>query len=551
VIARHIVVLATASIVFGFAAASVQGAAPACATGCKVAPAGSGPLFVLSGHGWGHGVGMSQYGAFGYAQHGWTYDRIVAHYFPGTTLGNAPVSRIRVLLAQGKRELKLSSSADFTVRDGAGVVHQLPAGTYTLGPTLALTIGTAAPVTLAPPLTFDPGGAPVALGRPYRGSIEIDVVNGKLRAINTLPLEQYLYGVVPSEMPFDWASEALKAQAVVARSYALATRKAAAPFDVYSDVRSQVYLGLSHETPETNAAVDATKGQVAMFNGTVASTFFFSSSGGRTANAADVWSGGGAFPYLVSVPDPYDTISPYHDWGPVLVTAKQLAKAFHLSGTVTDARPALDRSGRVATLALSGPLNELDVAGTKVRTALKLRSTWFGVGVLSLSRPAPVAPIEYGASAPLSGVVRGLAQVELEQRPAGATWQSAGPVTPAPDGSVALTAAPTVTTDFRLATASVAAAPVRVAVTPRVRFSDDQTVGLLRGSIQPLLPGAPVEIQRQDEATGTWTPVATTTVDAAGNFAGSVFDAGTYRARVGPTGGYAAGLSPVLQVATG
>ena len=111
---------------------------------------------------------------------------------------------------------------------------------------------------------------------------------GKLRAINMVGLEQYLYGVVPSEMPYTWAPEALKAQAIAARSYALATRRTGA-FDLYPDTRSQVYLGIEHEKPSTNAAVNATAGQVVLYDGQVAKTYFFSSSGGRTASAEDVW----------------------------------------------------------------------------------------------------------------------------------------------------------------------------------------------------------------------------------------------------------------------
>src|SRR5690348_5584901 len=88
--------------------------------------------FVVTGHGWGHGVGLSQYGAYGYAQHGYTYDQILAHYFPGTELGPAPLGKVRVLLASGSATLKLGSADAFTVRDGSGAVHDVAAGTYTL-----------------------------------------------------------------------------------------------------------------------------------------------------------------------------------------------------------------------------------------------------------------------------------------------------------------------------------------------------------------------------------------------------------------------------------
>src|SRR4051794_9022483 len=211
--------------------------------------------FVVTGHGWGHGVGMSQYGAYGYAQKGVGYEKIVLHYFPGTELGDAPVSRVRVLLTSGAATLPISSAADFRVKDGSGAVHTVPAGKYTLTSALKLKVDGAATAKALPgPLLFQPGSSALQLKHLYRGSIQVDVVSGKIRAINFVGLEQYLYGVVPSEMPYTWHPEALKAQAVVARSYALATRRSGA-FDLYPDTRSQVYLGLEHEKASSTAAV--------------------------------------------------------------------------------------------------------------------------------------------------------------------------------------------------------------------------------------------------------------------------------------------------------
>src|SRR6266545_4902358 len=193
--------------------------------------------FLVTGHGWGHGVGLSQYGAYGYAQKGVGYENIVLHYFVGTTIGDAPVSRVRVLLASGTKSLKIGSSEDFRVRDATGVVRDVVAGTYTLTPALKLKLdGQNQARALPGPLLFQPGAAPLALKHRYRGSIQVDVTSGSLRAINMVGLEQYLYGVVPSEMPYTWHPEALKAQAVAARSYALATRKTGA-FDLYPDTR--------------------------------------------------------------------------------------------------------------------------------------------------------------------------------------------------------------------------------------------------------------------------------------------------------------------------
>jgi len=351
-------------------------------------PAGT-ATFIVTGHGWGHGVGLSQYGAYGYAQKGVGYAKIVLHYFPGTELGAAPVSRVRVLLTSGLKTMDIGSTADFRVRDATGTFHTVTAGAYTLTAALKLKVdGQQAAHALPGPLLFQPGAAPLALKHPWRGSIQVDAPDGRLRAINFVGLEQYLYGVVPSEMPFTWHPEALKAQAVAARSYALATRRSGA-FDLYPDTRSQVYLGIDHEKPSTNAAVDATAGEVVLYQGEVAKTFFFSTSGGRTASAEDVW--GEAVPYLVSVPDPYDSISPYHNWGPFAFTGAKLAKVLKLPGRVVDLQPELNSSGRIKTLNVVGTKGSISVPGKDLRTRLGLRSTWFSVGVLSLSPPsAPV-----------------------------------------------------------------------------------------------------------------------------------------------------------------
>ena len=499
--------------------------------------------FIVTGHGWGHGVGMSQYGAYGYAQKGSDYEKIVLHYFPGTELGEAPVSRVRVLLTSGVGSLPIGSAAGFKVRDATGAVHDVATGKYTLTPALKLKVdgGTTAKA-LPGPLLFQPAGAPLSLKHLYRGSVQVDVVNGKLRAINFVNLEQYLYGVVPSEMPFTWHPEALKAQAVVARSYALATRRTGA-FDLYPDTRSQVYLGIEHEKPSTNAAVDATAGQVVLYEGEVAKTFFFSTSGGRTASAEDVW--GEAVPYLVSVPDPYDTISPHHTWGPVAYTGAQLAKRLKLKGRVVDVQATLNSSGRVKTLTVVGANGDVVVNGATVRTRLGVRSTWFTVGVLSLS--APSAAVTYGSRAQLSGVARGLKGAMLQQLD-GTSWQDVGAVKAAKDGSVTLSIKPPVTTRYRLATGKVSAPPIRVPVAPLVRFYAPRTPDQLTGYVRPLaLAGSKVLIQRQ-QGPG-WVTAASTTVAADGSFLAKLqLVDGVYRARVGSGRGYVAGTTPVLQV---
>lgn len=433
------------------------------------APPGSGALYLVSGHGWGHGVGMGQWGAQGYAQQGYTYDQILAAYYPGTTLGQTTAASIRVLLAQGKKALTISSGKAITVEDADGVDYTLAAGDTALTPALELAVDGGTPQKLTPPLTFTPAhGSFLELGRRYRGQLVVDILNGKLRAINVLPLEQYLYGVVPAEMPSAWLPAALQAQAVAARSYALASRQGAAPFDVYADGRSQGYLGVSAETPAARAAVDQTAGQVLLYDGEVADTLFSSSTGGWTQSAADAFGAPGR-PYLVSVRDPYDVISPYHDWGPVPVTAKTLGRALGVAGNVVDATVSRNSSRRVKTVRLTslrrGTLHSTSATGAAVASALGLRSTWFSVAVLSLQPPAPNPAVAPGTRVALAGVVRGLRGVVVQERSSGKPWRQLRAIRPAArTGAFHFAVRPRVTTQYRLATAQDAAASVRIRV---------------------------------------------------------------------------------------
>ena len=522
----------------------VAGSAAHARSSAQPVPQGA-ATFVVTGHGWGHGVGLSQWGAYGYAQKGFDYEKIVLHYFPGTELGDAPVSRVRVLLTSGVKTLTVNSTVDFKVRDGSGVVHTLSAGAYPLTAALKLRVDGQPKATALPgPLLFQPGSAALALKHRYRGSIQVDVDAGKLRAINMVGLEQYLYGVVPSEMPYTWHPEALKAQAIAARSYALATRRTGA-FDLYPDTRSQVYLGIEHEKPSTNAAVNATAGQVVLYDGEVAKTYFFSTSGGRTASAEDVW--GEPVPYLVSVPDPYDSISPHHDWGPFVFTGTKLAKMLKMKGQVVDLQPELNSSGRIKVLNVIGTKGTLAVPGAVLRTKMGLRSTWFSVGVLSLA--GPTQTVVFGGRAKLIGVARGLTQAVLQQRQAG-TWTDVSSVKADKDGAVSVLVKPSVTTQYRLASGKVLAASVRVPVAPLTRFYPVRTQTQLRGYVRPgSLAGTTVLIQKQQGA--AWPTVAQTTVAANGDFVAALqLTTGIYRARVNSGHGFVVGFSPVVQVTT-
>jgi stage II sporulation protein D len=504
----------------------------------------AGGAFFVSGHGWGHGVGMAQYGAYGYALHGWTYDQIVAHYYPGTELGDAPLKRVRVLLSPAAKSVVISSKAPFAVVDGSGKSHKLPAGQQKLGPGLKLKLAASAKA-LPSPLVFSPGAQPLALGgRAYRGTFR--VTGGKrFRVVNVVGLESYLYGVVPSEMPDRWPAQALQAQAVVARSYALSHLEPGGDFDLYPDTRSQMYLGIPAESQPARDAVNATAGKVVLYDGDVAETFFSSSSGGRTANVQDVWSSAKPLPYLVSVPDPYDTLSPYHNWGPVQFGAAQLGKKLGSRGTLLDVRASSGSDGRVRTLTLVGTKGTKTISGSAARAAMGLRSTWFTIGAMTLTPPA--APLEYGTTAHLSGVARGMPRVTLDARPYGGQWKPLAVLT-SRGGNVTATVSPKVTTDYRISSGIVRSAVVRLSVAPSVRLTASTDRASVSGLVKPFFSGVPVQIQRS-AANGAWTTIAQATPAADGSFQAAVnLVPGTYRARIAPGNGFAPGLSPVLTV---
>lgn len=153
--------------------------------------------------------------------------------------------------------------------------------------------------------TLSPGFVS-AKGKWYRGIIMIQNKNGKLTVINNVPLEDYIKGVVPSEMPSSWATEAHKAQAIAARSYALANlgKRAKYGYDLKDTPEDQAYGGASKETPDTNFAVDETKGIVLTYNMKVINAYYSASAGGQT----NVNSWGSSLPYLRSVPSFDDNV---------------------------------------------------------------------------------------------------------------------------------------------------------------------------------------------------------------------------------------------------
>jgi stage II sporulation protein D len=506
-------------------------------------------VFVVSGRGYGHGVGMSQYGAYGQALAGRTYSQILAHYYTGTQIGKAGRKELRVLLAEGRQAVTVSSTVPYTAVDASGLVYKLPKGTLTLRSDLSVP-SDAGPVAAAQPLILRPGKkAPLSLdGKQYRGKLELVPQGGFVRVVNVVALESYLQGVVAGEVPFSWPAEALKAQAVAARSYAIASLLKGKPFDLYADVRSQVYLGVAGEKPSTTKAVSDTAGEVVLYGGKVATTYYFSSSGGKTASAADVF--GFAVPYLVSRPDPWDKLSPYNHWGPVLLGARTVQSKLGAEGRVLDATGVGTPSGRLRSVTLDTTAGSEQVPATLVRTALGLRSTWLTIGVLRLDRASRGAVV-FGSSTHLSGIGRGLGVARLASQPDGGAWTSLLSVAPDAAGNVAFDVSPTRITRYRLEAEGGTSPTVLIQVAPRLTLAKPTALepSVLTGTIKPKLAGVQVAIERKRGS--AWVLVGEAATDATGTFElelDATVPPGTYRARSAPTTGFVGGTSATVQV---
>jgi stage II sporulation protein D len=358
-------------------------------SGLALCPAAAfaGPV-TIAGRGWGHGVGMSQWGARGFAEHGWSYRQILSHYYPGTDLRREPQIAVRVLLAEGRRTVVIGSKAAFRVRDGKGRIKVLRAGPHRLR-------GTVTAIPGAQPLSLDGAG--------YRGRL---VLRGG-SVVDVLPLELYLRGVVPWEMPHRWNAEALKAQAVAARSYALATLKHGQSFDLYADTRDQVYGGIRAESDATNAAVGATAGQVLTWSGRPALTYYFSTSGGRTAAAGDSLPWAPRVPYLVSVADPYDALSPHHAWR-MTFAKPRLGQLLHLPG-IRRIELQQNTSGRVAEVWVRWRGGTTAVAARTFQAELRLPSTWFTIAGAKTTAATTTPFVSAPAPQQLSGWILVLA----------------------------------------------------------------------------------------------------------------------------------------------
>jgi stage II sporulation protein D len=368
------------------------------------APADAAVRHMIKGAGFGHGIGMSQYGAYGYALEGTSYPEILAHYYKGTRLEDAPSRPVRVLLQPGDPYIRvrgatgieghdLNTGTTYVAREAGGGIRV----TTQSGKRVA-SVGNGARFAGPSALRLLGGALNGISSGLYRGAIEIRTEGSGVTAINVLDLDTYVRGVVAGEMPSSWPLEALKVQAVAARTYALATRKTTGLFDQYPDTRSQVYRGVTGESARSDAAVKQTAGRIVTYGGQPAVTYYFSTSGGHTENVEFSFVGSLSKPWLVGVPDPYDTQSPYHRWS-VNTSAAALDGALGAPGAFKRVN-VVQRgvSPRVVKARVIGTAGSTVLSGPTIRARLGLRDTWFSfVRVSSSARHARSArPASWG-----------------------------------------------------------------------------------------------------------------------------------------------------------
>lgn len=352
----------------------------------------------ITGHGFGHGHGLSQYGALGAAQQGLTWQQIDEFYYPGTTWG-AITGKIRVLItADTGRDVQVAAERGLQVRSlarkrtwripttsarkwrltaqGDDTLVQFTKGgrwkTWKKVPGEAEFSAADRRLTLVLP------GA----RRDYRGTLQsVAPRQGKRQTVNKLSMEAYLRGVVPQEVPALWAPAAVSAQSVAARTYAAFERShpSAAHYDLCDTSQCQVYGGVDVEHPAATAAIQATAKQGLFHEGRPAFTQFSASNGG--------FSSAGSMPYLVAQSDPYDGVAnPKYSTWTTTVDDTQVEKHWPDMGDllgieVTTRDGNGEWGGRVLDMAFVFEKGRVATDGDTVRSYLGLNSSWFTFAV--------------------------------------------------------------------------------------------------------------------------------------------------------------------------
>jgi len=359
---------------------------------------------VVDGRGYGHGHGMSQHGAQGAALQGLGYREIVGFYYPGTELGSMK-GKVRVLITGDTTDdVVVSPARNLRVRDlGSRSTHALPARPAIKRWRLHVVNGR----TVVQRLTdrwrpFRPGGKkflagdgeflanrPLTLWTPsgtkrYRGILRAASPNPGSPArdtVNIVPMNGYIKGVIPAEMPASWHPEAVKSQAIAARTYATWSRNQNMNryYQICDTTACQVYGGLDSEDPRSNQSVASTGREILRYDGAPAFTQFSASSGGWTSASS-----GGA-PYLPAQEDPYDGWhgNAVHTWTKE-VKAGVIEKRYPKVGRLVRIRVTKrdgngEWQGRVDEMVLEGTKGDVRITGDSFRWTAGLRSRWFTI----------------------------------------------------------------------------------------------------------------------------------------------------------------------------
>lgn len=313
---------------------------------------------------------------------------------PAAAPGEEPAGSawpIRVLLRQGAERLTVSGSSGFTFGDPT---TGLLLGSYRAYVPVTVSarrggIGVDGRAFATSTLVVEPArdGWVRLEGRPYRGVVRVFREGpGRLMAVNVLPLEEYVRGVMRAEIAADWPLEAMRAQAVVARTYALhaALTAGEAPYDLTATTADQVYAGAWGEDTRSDEAVLSTRGVVLTYDGKIVPAFYHSASGGMTEDALEVWEK--RYPFIVGVPDPYSGSAPHDLWEETLpeeVLRQRLAGGGYAVGAIQSIEPvAWTRSGRARRLMIRHGAGLLALEAKVFRHlvgAEVLRSTNFSV----------------------------------------------------------------------------------------------------------------------------------------------------------------------------
>ncbi|NET05070.1 MAG: SpoIID/LytB domain-containing protein [Symploca sp. SIO2B6] len=289
------------------------------------------------------------------------------------------VVELRVAIEENVSRLQVGSSTKALIRNGAGQkVGELEAmeGLYANGNGT----GVALAQWSSSQLWIEPTGEGfVWIGdRWYRGRTQLVSQTQGLTAVNHVSLEHYLYSVIGAEMSPSWPLEALKAQAVAARSYALHKTHTSPTrlYDLDDTVTFQVYKGIGTEANTTHQAVNATAGQVMTYNGKIILAVFHSASGGHTENVEDIWSN--PLPYLRGVPD-YDMGAPVYEWTKYFSRREISKRISGVGNVISMTAERITPRGRVITMNVEGDRGRRSISGNDLRKALGLRSRLFTV----------------------------------------------------------------------------------------------------------------------------------------------------------------------------